>query len=161
PEARESRGLISQIFRDSGGRIWIATRVAGVIRVDDPASPHPAFRTYGRAQGLASDRTNAIAEDASGDLYIASSLGIDRLDPATGRVRPYSAAEGLASTTTISAFRDRSGRLWFGTLQGLYRFDARPDPPAPPPAVFLRAVEVGGKPVPVPAAGARTIRLPD
>src|SRR5262249_32602186 len=42
-----------------------------------------------------------------------------------------------------------------------YRFDARPDPPAPPPAVFLRAVEVGGKPVPVPAAGARTIRLPD
>ncbi|HKF41604.1 MAG TPA: two-component regulator propeller domain-containing protein [Thermoanaerobaculia bacterium] len=155
------RGFVSQIFRDSRGRIWIATRDAGLIRVDDPSADSPVFRRYGRAEGLSSDRTNGVTEDFAGALYVATSRGIDRLDPASGRVRHYTAAEGLASTKSISAFRDRAGRLWFGTIRGLLRFDPGPDTPEQPPRVFVRGVEAGGKRQAVPASGAVAIALAD
>ena len=46
-------------------------------------SPDVAFA----AQGLSSDSTEVITEDRDGYLYVGRGQGIDRFDPATGRVK--------------------------------------------------------------------------
>jgi signal transduction histidine kinase/ligand-binding sensor domain-containing protein len=160
PGPETPRGFVGQILADARGRLWIATSLSGVARVDDPGAAHPSFRMYGRAQGLSSDRAYSLTEDASGHLYVATSRGIDRLDPATGKVLRYAVAEGLASTPTLAAFRDRHGRIWFGTLRGLYRFDPQPEPTSAPPKVLVTDLEINGEALPLPVTGVPGLELP-
>jgi ligand-binding sensor domain-containing protein len=71
---------------------------------------------------LSSNTVELITEDLGGDIYAGTGRGLDRLDPATGRVRHYTTADGLASGSFLAALRDRTGALWFGTHNGLSRF---------------------------------------
>jgi ligand-binding sensor domain-containing protein len=107
-------GAITDIFTDHAGRLWIASARSGLIRVDDPAAERPSFTSYTTANGLSGDVVLAINEDLYGRIYAATGQGLDRLDPATGRLRHYTTADGLASGKITAAFRDRDGWIWIG-----------------------------------------------
>src|SRR5262249_6087100 len=104
-------GAIVNIHANAG-RIWLASSRSGVIRVDDPSSERPRFTAYGTAQGLSSPRTEVVTSDAYGRIYVGTGRGIDRLDPATGRIAHFTSADGLARGIARTAFRDRRGTLW-------------------------------------------------
>ena len=50
----------------SSGDVWIATMESGICRV----SPDGAFRRWTTENGLASDSTRFVFEDAESDLYV-------------------------------------------------------------------------------------------
>lgn len=141
-------GHVSALYFDAAGRLWIAHSSGPVLRSDAPGAPAPRaeYAWFGRV-------ANSITDDAQGRVYVGTLRGVERWDPATGRVRQFTTADGLAQNEMKAAYRDHEGRLWFGTIQGLSRLDPRPDPPEPAPDVWVSAVRVAGDARPVSAVG--------
>ncbi len=154
-------GPINYIYTDRAGRLWLALSRSGLLRVDNPATERPAFMSYTTAEGLSSNSVEVITEDLSGDIYAGTGRGLDRLDPATGRIWHYTTADGLASGSFLDALRDRNGVLWFGTHNGLSRFVPGTHEPAAPLPILISGLRVAGLQRPLSALGESDIRLPD
>ncbi|MCA1817932.1 MAG: histidine kinase, partial [Acidobacteria bacterium] len=154
-------GAIIDIYTDREGRLWLASARSGLVRVDDPEAARPTFTGYTTAQGLSGNVVSAVAEDSYGRIYAGTGQGLDRLDPATGRVKHYTTADGLAGGRIAAAFRAPDGSLWIGTSQGLSRFQPEPERQAPAPPVLLTALSVAGAARRVSALGETEMRLPD
>lgn len=154
-------GAIKDLYVDGSGRLWLASAQGGLLRVDDTSASTPVFTTYNSSTGLSGDNLEAITEGAEGDIYVGGGHGIDRLDPATGRVKHFTAADGLPAGVLMSAFRDRHGVLWFGMSNGLARLvPALDQTPAPPP-VFISGLRIAGVPQRVSALGEARMSLAD
>jgi ligand-binding sensor domain-containing protein/signal transduction histidine kinase len=138
-------GTIYYLYVDHAGRLWIASTMGGLARLDDTSAERPRFITYTTARGLSSNSINCITEDRYGRLYVGTGRGLDRLDSATGRVKPFTAADGLISGEVLVSFRDRKGDLWFGGKGGLSRLSPQPDPPQSPPPVLITGLRIGGE----------------
>ena len=63
------------IFADSRGRIWVGTNDSGVACLEGET-----FTFYSRADGLASTSIRSITEDASGNILIATTMGLAYVD---------------------------------------------------------------------------------
>jgi ligand-binding sensor domain-containing protein/signal transduction histidine kinase len=151
---------IFALLIDHRGRLWIGSAGAGLAVFDDPgrAPFHP--RTYDTMSGLASSLVTALVEDKAGRIYAGTGKGVDRLDPATGRIKHFSAADGLPHGEIRSAARDGAGNLWFATTQGLSRLTPAADRPPKIPSVLITDLETGGRRYPVSQAGAALLRPP-
>jgi signal transduction histidine kinase len=86
----------------------------------------------------------ALAEDLDGRIYVASGSGIDRLDPATGRIRTFTPADGVLPAEARVGFRDRHGALWFGGDHGLIRVEQQKEP-NDSPIVLVHSIRVNGQ----------------
>jgi signal transduction histidine kinase len=154
-------GTIRNIHRDRSGRLWLASDGGGLIRVDNTSAEQPTFVSYTTTQGLSSNNTEVITEDIHGRLYVGGAHGLDRFDPATGRVRHFTTADGLAPGIFRAAFRDHNGVLWFGMTGGLSRLAPVIERPPPPPPVLITGLRVSGVTRPVSALGQREMSLLD
>jgi len=146
-------GMIRAIYLDHLGRLWIASTEGGLARIDDPSQQHPAFVHYTVKEGLSSDQITCVTEDQWGRIYIGTGIGVDRLDPDTGRVKRFTMADGLPNGFVNVAFRDRNNTLWFGTLQGLSKLVPSLDGPSGPPAILIQQVRVAGNDLPISELG--------
>lgn len=146
-------GEIMGLYVDERGRMWIASGAGGLGQMDDPAADRPRITAYTTAEGLSSNLTYAVTEDGWGRVYIGTARGVDRLDPATGRVKHYTTADGLILNEALSAFRARDGSLWFGSYLGASRLIPQPDRPASPPPILINGVRIAGVPQPLDELG--------
>jgi len=151
-------GAPGTLFVDHAGRLWIASRAQGLVRVDHPSAAKPQFRFYGIEAGLSSNGISCIVEDQWGRIYAGSPHGIDQLDPATGRIRHYGESEGLVSPGHLaSAWRDRQGNLWFAG-ETLAKFVPQPeDPNQARPAIRITRIRAHGGLYPVSELGQRNV----
>ena len=154
-----SAGSVRAIHLDRLGRLWLGTQRAGLVEVRDPAADRPAFVSHAGNAGLASKVVDAITEDASGFLYVGSTHGIDRFDPATGAVKHHGTAEGLLPGLLKAAFRDAEGRLWFGTTSGLVTVVPEPLDGAVAPLIVLTSLRLNGQPHSLSAIGETELHL--
>jgi signal transduction histidine kinase/ligand-binding sensor domain-containing protein len=153
PEGPES-AFVGEFHQDARGRLWIATEGAGLLRLDDPAAAAPSVHRLTAADGLASDRVRALAGDDGGRIYLGTDLGVDVLDPASGRIRHLGTAEGLPHPLVNSALFVPGVGVVFGTQLGAAVIDpAAPERTAPPPAVRIDGLRVGGVGRPLSALG--------
>ena len=151
-------GMVTGLIADRNGRLWISTNEGGIGRMDDPSADSPIVRTYSTEDGLASNNVRALVEDGHGRIFAGSVRGVDRLDPATGRIRHYGTRDGLVGDFVTAAFRDSRGDLWFGTYGGISRL--RPDDDdeeAEPPPIAITGLRVAGEAYPVLELGERRI----
>lgn len=151
-------GMIRDLHLDQQGRLWVASAEGGLARIDDVTLDHPTFVPYTTKQGLSSDQISCITEDRWGRIYVGTGLGVDRLDPATGRIKRYTVADGLPNGFVSIAYRDRHNDLWFGTYQGLTKLSPTLDGPTQPPPVLIQRVRVAGEELPISSMG--TAELP-
>jgi signal transduction histidine kinase len=142
---------------DDAGRMWIASNLSGVVRVDAPDAERPTFTRYTMADGLASDNVWCVTTDAYGRVYVGLPRGVDRLDLATGRVKHFTAADGLPKGCVQQAYRDRHGRIWFGSGFGLARLDPAPDREREPPRAVVTGLRVAGVVRPVSSLGEASV----
>ena len=146
-------GAIRNLIRDARGRLWGASYRGGLIRIDRPSDERPGFVRYTTAQGLSSNQVTAVVEDTAGRIYAITGRGLDRLDPATGRIRTYRKGESLPVGELNAAIRDRAGDLWFSHSAGVIRFVPANDRPSTPPAVLISGIRVAGEPQHISALG--------
>jgi signal transduction histidine kinase/ligand-binding sensor domain-containing protein len=146
-------GEIRSLYVNASGRLWIASSLGGLGRVDDPTADRPTFARLTTADGLSSDNIGAVVDDAWGRIYAATSRGVDCVDLATGAVQHFGVADGFPGGIPTAAFRDRRGSLWFATDFGLARLEPEPARPSEPPRTLVVGLRVAGVTRPVAALG--------
>jgi signal transduction histidine kinase/ligand-binding sensor domain-containing protein len=139
---------VRALLVDRRGRLWIGSRSRGLLRVDDPSKADPVFSAYTNSSGLSNMTVAALAEDLDGRIYAASGSGIDRLDPATGRIRNFTTADGVLPGAFRVGFRDRRGALWFGGDHGLIRIEPQAER-TDSPNVLVHSIRVNGQVRPI------------
>src|SRR5262249_19169613 len=135
---------IHSLYCDHAGRLWLASTLNGVGRIDDPYAESLKIVWYNRRKGLATDATENLTEDNFGRIYVGHALGVDRLDPNTGHIKHYTTADGLPPGAIECATRDAQGALWFGGTGGLARLIPESDKPRQAPAILLTGLRVAG-----------------
>lgn len=119
------------LFRDSKGRMWVGTSGAGLNLcelTDDCQSLK--YTHYGISEGLVNNMVQAIQEDHSGQLWIATEYGISRFNPNSHSFENYF----FSSYTLGNVYSENSacmgadGKLIFGTNYGLTIIDPKKIP---------------------------------
>jgi PAS domain S-box-containing protein len=149
------------MFTDSKGRMWIASSVSGLTRVDDPTSERPVFSHYTIADGLTSNNIRCITEDLFGNIYVGTVRGVNRISPETGHVKYYGTGDGLAGDFVSAAHRDRDGAIWFGTFSGLSKLIPEPDVTAPAPPTLISGLRIAGVDFSVSPLGQTEVSAPE
>jgi ligand-binding sensor domain-containing protein len=124
-----SQSHVLAIWQDSTGLMWFGTE-NGLDSYDGYELRHYRHER-GNPETLASDFINAIAEDADGNLWIATDGGgLARIERGTRRIRSYrhdpADLGSLGSDIVRSVVVDADGTLWVGTRgAGLDHFDPK------------------------------------
>jgi ligand-binding sensor domain-containing protein/signal transduction histidine kinase/CheY-like chemotaxis protein len=140
PGRRDALGadFVTNIFEDSHGTIWVATKGGGLSRLDRGSG---SFTTLGTADGLPHSFVYGILEDARGYLWLSTDNGIAMLDPRTQTITRYGLEDGLQARefNRRAHFRSRDGTMYFGGVNGVnvFRPDSIAPPPRPPRATFV------------------------
>ncbi len=146
---------ISAILEDRSGVLWVGTWDKGLNRLDrergtvvhyqpdgvvppegdkwgnppegDKWGNPPEGDKWGESRSLPDDTVQALCEDRSGALWVATWGGLARLDPARGTFTVYrhdpEDPSSLDSDAVVSVYQDRRGQIWAGTTRGLSRFE--------------------------------------
>ncbi len=105
--------------------LWLATATAGygLFRMDLRRQPW-RLEPYNPA-GQINPFTflNSLHSDAKGLLWLATTTGLQRIDPIRNQVVTYhpdpNAPKGISSNTVQAVYHDRAGTLWVGTDNGI------------------------------------------
>lgn len=104
---------------DHRGLLWIAT--SNGVSCFDPRNG--SFRPLGWDVILQGTVTDAVEEDAHGNMVIGSDDGLFLYDYATGHVRHYPGAGALADKQVCAIAKDRDGNMWISTTMGIWQLD--------------------------------------
>src|SRR5262249_37691667 len=123
------------------------TQGGGVNRLL-PASAVPRFENISTANGLAADAIGCIVEDAAHMLWISTTVGISRYDPAARHVTNFDAHSGAWGQgyflNCCSQIKD--GRIAFGGPAGATLVDPAKVQPLPAPRPVLLSVLLDNQP---------------
>jgi len=109
-----SDNMVSAVYQDSQGIVWVGTAAGGLNRLDRDAGSVTVYRHDAtEPSSLRSDGVQDIYEDRAGTLWIGTNGGLDRFNPQT---ETFEAVEALRGKAVISIAEDQQGRLWFGTV---------------------------------------------
>ncbi|HEX6834295.1 MAG TPA: two-component regulator propeller domain-containing protein [Rudaea sp.] len=140
-----SHNSVTVVFEDHANQLWIGTQGGGLNRLLSDHAANPRFEAITTADGLAADAIGGIVEDGAGHLWLSTTVGVSRLDPATRHVANFGALDGaLPQGYFIGTYsRMPDGRIAFGGLSGATIVDpktlhAPPQPQAVITDVLLR-----------------------
>ncbi|MBV8674381.1 MAG: hypothetical protein JOZ33_13185, partial [Acidobacteriaceae bacterium] len=105
----------NKLLRDRNGGLWIGTMENGLVHFYSGRTD-----VFTKSQGLSGDIVDCLFEDREGNIWVATTGGIDRFREFA--VTTISSKEGLASDAVQSVLDDRDGSVWVGTRQGLTRW---------------------------------------
>ncbi|MET1256257.1 two-component regulator propeller domain-containing protein [Aliikangiella maris] len=132
--------VVSQLFQDSSGAIWVATDHNGIIKFTGDNFQHIDYYNTRNTPTLLSDKINHFFQDSRGYLWIATDKGINRIALTGQLVNQHSVANKSQllvfeqffyddDTTSVQngrAVRDfaeaEDGSVWIATENGLSQF---------------------------------------
>jgi ligand-binding sensor domain-containing protein len=103
---------VQTLMYDSNHALWIGTLAHGLYRVLGSRVEH-----FGAIDGLTSDSVNGLFEDAEGDVWVATTGGIDRFRDL--RVLTVSTREGLSTDSVNAVVAGHDGTVWFSNWHAL------------------------------------------
>jgi signal transduction histidine kinase/ligand-binding sensor domain-containing protein len=108
-----------QLLRDRDGALWIGTTDEGLIHVHDGRTDR-----FSLSGGLSGDYINTLFEDREGNIWVATSGGLDRFREFA--VSTIAANQGLSTGSAWAVLAARDGAVWMGNRSGLSRwYDGR------------------------------------
>ena len=100
------------LYLDHENSLWVGTYKQGLYRIHGSTVDH-----FASADGLSSDEVNNFFEDREGNLWVATSKGVDTFRDT--RIVSYSTREGLNADEVNSVLATRDGAVWMGNVEGL------------------------------------------
>ena len=104
----------NKLMRDRDGGLWIGTVYRGLIHVRDGRAD--LFR---RSDGLSGDVILSLFEDREGNVWVASTGGLDRFRELP--VTTVSMRQGLSSEAIHAVLAATDGSIWAGAASSLTR----------------------------------------
>ncbi len=112
-----SDNIITAIYQDRNGILWIGTELGGLNRLDRSTGSVTIYRhDPANPTSLLSGEVTAIYEDRSGTLWVGTSNGLVRFDPQTGEFTPEIT---FSEPMILAVLEDHQGNLWVGTSEGV------------------------------------------
>jgi signal transduction histidine kinase/ligand-binding sensor domain-containing protein len=105
----------NKMLRDRDGGLWIGTHQRGLIHIHNGRTD-----VVRKSDGLSGDITCSMFEDREGNVWFASTQGLDRFRDLA--VATISTKQGLSSDATHSVVAATDGSIWAGTRDGLNRW---------------------------------------
>lgn len=121
PEGLDPRYLT--LTEDGDGKLWLGSHHHGLHRFDPATKVFTLYPPEGTGRGVSNGRINAIHVERGGTVWVGTQNGLDRLEPATGRIRSYHTKDGLPGNAVSCMLEDARGGLWLGTNNGISRRD--------------------------------------
>jgi signal transduction histidine kinase/ligand-binding sensor domain-containing protein/DNA-binding NarL/FixJ family response regulator len=123
PNLLLSDNHISCIYEDSKQNIWAGTNGNGVYKINRNGLVNAYTAQSGTAgHRLSNNIIRAFCEDNSGQIWIATFDGLNRMIPETGQIVVYrhtdSKPTGLSHNSIHTLYKDKQGTLWIGTYFG-------------------------------------------
>jgi signal transduction histidine kinase/ligand-binding sensor domain-containing protein len=109
--ARQS--VPKKLLCDREGGLWIGTMYRGLAHIHEGRTD-----VFSQSDGLSGDFVLNLAEDHEGNIWVATTNGLDRFR--NFAVAAFSANEGWSNVEAVLAARD--GSVWAGTFDGLQRW---------------------------------------
>ena len=103
------------LLRDRDGSLWVGTSERGLLHVHQGSTD-----VFAPSDGLSGDSVRSLFEDKEGNIWIATSDGLDRFRGLA--VPTISAAQGLSSSGVFSVLAATDGSIWLSTTNGLSRW---------------------------------------
>jgi ligand-binding sensor domain-containing protein/signal transduction histidine kinase len=115
---------ITAIAENRAGELWVGTQGAGVVRLIPQSGGRYRAITYTFKDGLAAEAIGSLIEDSRGAMWVSTTLGISRIDPASGRIENFSARSGAQADGYFvnAGARLPDGSFAFGGLRGVTVF---------------------------------------
>ncbi len=120
--------IVSALFQDSTGRLWVGTLDGGLNRYDPSTGSFTYYHPVTDDPSSISDISiTSITEDATGHLWVGTKNGLNRFNPSTGQFLRFARDKEDPRTISSDAINivkvDASGNLWVGTSNGLDRLE--------------------------------------
>ena len=107
----------NKLLRDRDGGLWIGTVQRGLIHVHQGRTD-----IFTKSDGLSGDVILSMLEDREGNVWVASTGGLDRLTELP--VATISMKQGLPSDANHAVLAARDGSVWFGAPEnGLTKWE--------------------------------------
>ncbi|MDH5366986.1 MAG: ATP-binding protein [Cyclobacteriaceae bacterium] len=118
------KGRISDIIESAIDKsIWVATDGYGILQLNKNGQPLLHISTN---EGLSSNRCNSISEDKEGDIWVATSIGLNKInfqhDSDKFIISQYGKRDGLLSDKINDVFIGKN-KVWVATDEGLSAMD--------------------------------------
>lgn len=107
PDFDGSTLAVNALFVDRRKAMWIGTEGHGLYRF-----AAGRMDRFARADGLSGDSVTSIHEDREGNVWVATSEGLDCFRDT--RMITYSTLEGLSANQVSSVLAARDGTIWAG-----------------------------------------------
>ena len=105
----------NKLLRDRDGGLWIGTHQRGLIHLHNGRTD-----VFTKSDGLSGDISCSLFEDREGNVWFASSRGLDRFRELP--VATVSIKQGLSSDYVSSLVAGIDGSIWVATHDGLTRW---------------------------------------
>ncbi len=115
---------ISCIIEDFSGNIWFGTYGGGLMNIDRRSNKISLYENNPKSNsGISSNYVHDLAITENGNIWIATSEGLNILDSKTNEFsyvfNDPSKPNSLLNNDVLHLFRDRSGVTWIVTADGI------------------------------------------
>ena len=112
PQLDGSTLEVNNLFLDRENALWVGTARQGIYRIYDGR-----VEKFSEANGLSTDTISKFYEDREGNMWIATSEGIECFRDT--RVISFSTREGLSAERIGSVLAAKDGTVWIGNKASL------------------------------------------
>ena len=127
PATIASNEVRTLLYSERENCLWLGLFGTGIDRYDLKSKTITHFIPELNKNSLSNDYINDVIEDRDGMIWIATSRGLNLLNPATNHFTIFknnpSDTNSLSNDITISLFEDGNGDIWIGTDNGLNRYN--------------------------------------
>jgi len=122
----ESEPVVTRLFQDTAGRIWIGTRAHGAYMYEAGATHE--VRETAATSTLQSDSVLAITEATAGEVWLgtdgAGIVAVEAQSGTTRRIHHYpDTPTSLSDGYIYALYRDRSGLVWVANIGAISQHD--------------------------------------
>lgn len=108
---------------DSDGNLWAGSYRDGLLFYNPKTKKKEVFTyDYKNPNGISNNTMNAIFEDSSNNLWIATENGLNLVNRKTHTFTKFTTKNGMPSNVFYSILEDDAKNLWLTTSKGLVKF---------------------------------------
>jgi ligand-binding sensor domain-containing protein/serine phosphatase RsbU (regulator of sigma subunit) len=113
---------IQVIYTDSKNITWIGTD-EGVAKIDSGFNIQNYLKDAGDLNSISDNSIRDIKEDLNGNIWIATSNGLNKYNPDTDNFTKLGEYDGLSSSNLKAIVIDEQGNLWVSGIKGISKIE--------------------------------------
>ncbi len=118
--------IIDLLLDKENKYLWIATENRGLNRLDIATKSIQQYQhDFKTENSISSSSLQSIFEDQSGNIWIVSDVGIDKLNPKTEEITKIKLNYQFEIGVINSLAEDKDGFIWISTSTGIHRLNAK------------------------------------